>query len=103
MNINNFWTSTSDFGTYCMHTKAFNKRTCLYVNPFLRDYSCQASPTMNNYIKTRLRKTLPVIVRVTSVGTDISHMHKQTEQTLIRQLCNLTELPDLGLLCLQNR
>ena len=32
-------------------------------------------------------KTLPVIVRVTSVGTDIFNMHKQLEQTLIRQLC----------------
>ena len=36
----------------------------------------------------------------TSVGSDISYFHKQTEKTLIRQLL---ELPDLGLLCLQKR
>ena len=38
-------------------------------------------------------------VRSTSVSSDISYFHKQTEETLIRQL--LQELPDLGLLCLQ--
>ena len=36
-----------------------------------------------------------------SLGSDISYFHKQTEQTLIRQLSQ--ELSDLGLLCLQRR
>ena len=44
----------------------------------------------------RIKKLLD---RSTSIGSDISYFHKQTEQTLIRQL--LQELPDLGLLCLQ--
>ena len=33
----------------------------------------------------------------TSVGSDVSYFHKQTELTLIRQL--LQELPDPGLFC----
>ena len=40
-----------------------------------------------------------LLVRSTSVGSEISYFQKQTEKTLIRQF--LQELPDLGLLCLQ--
>ena len=39
-----------------------------------------------------------LLVRSTSLGSDISYFYKQTEYTLIRQL--LQELPDLGLLFL---
>ena len=44
-------------------------------------------------------RTKKLFVRLTSVQSDISYFHKQTELTQIRQL--LEELPDLGLLCLQ--
>ena len=45
-----------------------------------------------------VHETNKLLVSSTSVGSDISYFHKQTEYTLIRQL--LQELPDLGLLCL---
>ena len=50
---------------------------------------------INFHFVHRLKKLL---VRSTSVGSAISYFHKQTEQTLIRQL--LQRLPDLGLLYL---
>ena len=42
---------------------------------------------------------MKLLVRSTSVGLDKSYVHRQTEQTLIRQLRQ--ELPDLRLLYLQ--
>ena len=48
-----------------------------------------------------VHRTKKLLVRSTSVGSDISYFHKQKEETLIRQL--LQELPDLGLLCMQKR
>ena len=48
-----------------------------------------------------MHRTKKLLVRSTSVGSNILDFHKQTEKTLIRQL--LQELPDLGLLCLQKR
>ena len=47
----------------------------------------------------RVHRTKKVLVRSTYVGSDISYFDKEIEKTLIRQL--LQELPDLGLLCLQ--
>ena len=48
-----------------------------------------------------VQRTEKLLFRSTSVGSDISYFHKQTEKTLTRQL--LQELSDLGLLFLQKR
>ena len=59
---------------------------------------------MNNFINelSRVHRRKKLFVRSTSVVSDLSNSHKQTEyDTLIRQL--LPELPDQDLLCLQER
>ena len=48
------------------------------INPFLYEFSCSATPTMNNYINFHIG-TKKFLVRSTSIGSDISYFHKQTE------------------------